>query len=822
MGITIDKILKGPLMHKHKAADLPPALGAASAGVGIDLTGGVFSNIDRGSAEVAVHELAYDHLLIATALQSELDPVWTAEKPDYSTTAEADALYAPISVTNYTLPTASAVVLGGIKVGTRLSILDGVLSANATDLSAYSTKLQADALYAPITITQYTDAMAVSAVGTPWTSAGYYVGDGSAFATALHNHDLAYLGITAKASDSDKLDGHDTAYFEVAGAGASAVSGHELAYNHSLIASALQSETDPVFTAWDKSTGISITKSQVSDFGTYSTDIHSNITALDAVTGVNTGDQNLTGYVPYTGGTQDVVLTDKSFWAGTETSASPAKFHAAELITTHAHYAFIDTAVIEYGQTGFQAHASYNAAVTIQGAEDSDHHHCYQSTPFYKGTGTLNSLSSFYSQPYIYSGTIDKLKNFRVLNPTYVGGTVNKNYGLYIEPLNKATDNFGIYVEYNKCFFGGTLGVNAETPMKAVEINHVTGQNLRLTYNASANYADFLMSSGGNLTIAPSGGTTAVTGHVTLEGVTSTGATGTGKLVFDTSPTLVTPVIGAATGTSLTATGSVQGDNLISHAKGQIIDMMFNAAGTKSNIKGMWFFDQTAASTAITDRSTAGHDLVLSANGSTLTPGVTGLGRNLTIAGPTSFYETADHDDFSIGDGSTPVACTIIWAGTITDMTNCSLWDKYDGTTGSIKAEYYFVTVGEILRWVVFNGGSNSALIGRSYNAALTADENTPHVYVATYSGGTTPAACKVYRDGVQIDDTNISAGTFVAPSNTTVKPSSYFIAADGTTKSYPQKSKPVFQKFVKGEAYDAATIKQLSQALLGYMNNLG
>lgn len=35
-----------------------------------------------------------------------------------------------------------------------------------------------------------------------------------------------------------------------------------------------------------------------------------------------------------------------------------------------------------------------------------------------------------------------------------------------------------------------------------------------------------------------------ITGHPTIEGVTSTGATGTGKLVFDTSPTLVTPALG--------------------------------------------------------------------------------------------------------------------------------------------------------------------------------------------------------------------------------------------------------------------------------------
>lgn len=45
--------------------------------------------------------------------------------------------------------------------------------------------------------------------------------------------------------------------------------------------------------------------------------------------------------------------------------------------------------------------------------------------------------------------------------------------------------------------------------------------------------------------------------HITVEGVTSTGATGTGSLVFATSPTLVTPVLGAATGTSLAVTGSV-------------------------------------------------------------------------------------------------------------------------------------------------------------------------------------------------------------------------------------------------------------------------
>lgn len=53
---------------------------------------------------------------------------------------------------------------------------------------------------------------------------------------------------------------------------------------------------------------------------------------------------------------------------------------------------------------------------------------------------------------------------------------------------------------------------------------------------------------GGNIN---AGGTLTVGGHVTLEGVTSTGATGTGLLVFGTTPTLTTPVLGVATATSI-------------------------------------------------------------------------------------------------------------------------------------------------------------------------------------------------------------------------------------------------------------------------------
>lgn len=70
----------------------------------------------------------------------------------------------------------------------------------------------------------------------------------------------------------------------------------------------------------------------------------------------------------------------------------------------------------------------------------------------------------------------------------------------------------------------GLVGIATTAPDRALEINSATGINLRLTYNdangSAANYADFSTSSGGDLTIAPSGGDTSITGTLALSGKT--------------------------------------------------------------------------------------------------------------------------------------------------------------------------------------------------------------------------------------------------------------------------------------------------------------
>jgi hypothetical protein len=77
----------------------------------------------------------------------------------------------------------------------------------------------------------------------------------------------------------------------------------------------------------------------------------------------------------------------------------------------------------------------------------------------------------------------------------------------------------------------GNVGIGTTTPGASLQING----GASIGYNASQ--------------AAPTNGLI-VSGHLTLEGVTSTGATGTGALVFGTSPTLTTAVLGSSTATT--------------------------------------------------------------------------------------------------------------------------------------------------------------------------------------------------------------------------------------------------------------------------------
>ena len=113
-------------------------------------------------------------------------------------------------------------------------------------------------------------------------------------------------------------------------------------------------ETDPVFTAWDKSTGIFINESQISDFGNYvetESDPEylaseaANITATDItnlgnLSGTNTGDQDISGIATNTQSIQDTAsqirsdIPDVSGFLTSETDPVYSGSEAANITAT--------------------------------------------------------------------------------------------------------------------------------------------------------------------------------------------------------------------------------------------------------------------------------------------------------------------------------------------------------------------------------------------------------------------------------------------------------------------------------------------------------
>ena len=108
-------------------------------------------------------------------------------------------------------------------------------------------------------------------------------------------------------------------------------------------------------------------------------------------------------------------------------------------------------------------------------------------------------------------------------NGTATAGTMTNQYGLYVDPLTTATNNYAVYTSGStKSYFGGNVGLGTTSPTAQLEVLGTGTPQLKLSYNTSNN-TTFTISSGGDLTVAPSGGDANITG--TLD-VSSTAAVG--------------------------------------------------------------------------------------------------------------------------------------------------------------------------------------------------------------------------------------------------------------------------------------------------------
>ena len=161
--------------------------------------------------------------------------------------------------------------------------------------------------------------------------------------------------------------------------------------------------------------------------------------------------------------------------------------------------------------------------------------------------------------------------------------------------------NTSTYFQY----FTGTL---AQTITLPVTSTLATGWTFHIVNNSTGNLT--VNSSGGNLVITVLSGTTAMVSCILTSGTTAASweagytdfstATGTGSVVLATSPTLVTPILGAATATSLAIGGATLGTHAL----------------------------------AVTGTSTFNNNIGLGGNATTFI----GLANSLSITGATSAY----------------------------------------------------------------------------------------------------------------------------------------------------------------------------------------
>ena len=266
-------------------------------------------------------------------------------------------------------------------------------------------------------------------------------------------------------------------------------------------------------------------------------------------------------------------------------------------------------------------------------------------------------------------------------------------------------------------------------------------------------YTDTDVTSLGELTSADNAkipGTIEVTGHTKFEGVTSTGATGTGKIVYDTSPTLVTPALGTpASGALTNCTGYP------------------SASTTVTGISELATTDETITGTDTARTTTPAG--VAGAMAVQTNPKAMAQGIAMTYAASGSSGITVqNNDNLNFGTGN----FTLRWKGALPDWTpasNVVFLSKYVSLGGGnyTGLEFYLPSAapGKISLWVgradtgtLFHSVSNHSLI-----------DGTEHeiVMVVTRETASVAGSMQIYIDGAALGTaTTIPATATVSISN--------------------------------------------------------
>jgi hypothetical protein len=173
-------------------------------------------------------------------------------------------------------------------------------------------------------------------------------------------------------------------------------------------------------------------------------------------------------------------------------------------------------------------------------------------------TTALNIASNAASASTLTFGSTS-YNNIIKINGNGTGGTASLTTNVTTGTVNLAA---GVTTGTVNIATGGASTVNIGGTGSTAVVNHLTVEGV--TSTGATGTGSVVFSASPTFTGTLTAATASFSGHVTVEGVTSTGATGTNKFVFDTSPTISAPTItGHPTVEGVTSTGATGTGNFV-------------------------------------------------------------------------------------------------------------------------------------------------------------------------------------------------------------------------------------------------------------------